>query len=99
MSSTVLHPSGTVSYHEPSLPSILTLVSLIYFLNLARNVADYLLGAGLLGEVAIGVIYGPVAKILPIEWEQTFLALGYLGLILIVFGKYILLSHLLASLN
>ncbi|GAA5947045.1 hypothetical protein JCM3765_002129 [Sporobolomyces pararoseus] len=85
MSSTVLHPSGTVSYHEPSLPSLLTLISFIYFLNIARNVADYLLGAGLLGQVAIGVIYGPVAKILPTESEQTFLALGYLGLILIVF--------------
>jgi len=88
MSSTVLHPAGTVSYHEPSLPRILILISFTYLLTIFRVVTDYLLGAGLLGQVAVGVIFGPVAKILPIEWEETFLALGYLGLILIVFGKH-----------
>ncbi|SCV74666.1 BQ2448_7695 [Microbotryum intermedium] len=78
-------PPGTVSYHEPSIPRLLTLSSFIYLLQVGRSAANAILGAGLLGEIAIGVIYGPVAKILPIEWEETILVLGYLGLVLIVF--------------
>ncbi|GAA5896944.1 cation:proton antiporter [Sporobolomyces salmoneus] len=86
MSSTMLQPSDAqISYHEPSLPSLLTLLSFLYLLNIFRSIASYLLNAGLLGEIAIGIIYGPVAKILPLEWEQTFLVLGYIGLVLIVF--------------
>lgn len=85
MSSTILKPAGTVSYHEPSLPHLLTLISFIYLLNFARTIADTVLGAGLLGEIAIGVVYGPVAKILETEWQDTFLAIGYIGLVLIVF--------------
>ncbi|GAA6025612.1 hypothetical protein JCM11491_001429 [Sporobolomyces phaffii] len=87
MSSTGQHlsPAGTVSYHEPSLARLLTLISFVYLANVARDVADYTLGAGLLGQVAVGVVYGPVAKILPLEWQETFLSLGYVGLCLIVF--------------
>jgi len=87
MSSTTLKPQGTIPYHEPSLPSLLTLISFLYFLQVFRNICDTLLGAGLLGEITIGVIYGPLAKILNVEWQETFLAIGYIGLILIVFGK------------
>lgn len=88
MSSTRLNPAGTIPYHEPSLPSLLTLISFLYFLQVARNICDAVLGAGLLGEIAIGTIYGPIAKILNIEWQETFLAVGYIGLILIVFGQF-----------
>ncbi|GAA5882769.1 hypothetical protein JCM1840_002356 [Sporobolomyces johnsonii] len=80
-----LHPAGTSSYHEPTLPRLLTAISLLYLVQLARGIANHLFGAGLLGEIAIGVIYGPVAQILPLEWEQTFVVVGYIGLVLIVF--------------
>lgn len=64
------------------------MISFLYFLQVARNICDTILGAGLLGEISVGVIYGPIAKILNIEWQETFLAIGYIGLILIVFGEY-----------
>lgn len=76
--------SGTTSYHEPSLPHLLTLVGLLYFLQLARGVANRVLRAGLLGEIAVGVIFGPIAKILEQSWEETFIVVGYIGLVLIV---------------
>ena len=52
--------------------------------------SDWLAGvivrAGLIGQIVVGLIYGaPIGNILPIEWQETFVALGYLGLILIVF--------------
>lgn len=36
--------------------------------------------------MAVGIIYGvPLANILDMHWQETFLALGYIGLILIIF--------------
>lgn len=75
---------GTTLYHEPSIPHLLTLVALFYLLQLARGIANRVLHAGLLGEIAVGVILGPVARILEQSWEETFIVVGYIGLVLIV---------------
>lgn len=85
----------TVSYEEPSLPHLLTLLSFLFLLQLFRGAAERVLKAGLLGEIAVGVIYG-TAGILPVQWEQTFLVVGYLGLVLIVFeGPFPQSTHVL----
>lgn len=77
---------GGLSYQEPSLVHLLVVGSFLYLLNVARVVADHLLYAGLVAEIALGIVYGsPLANTLPVEWETTFTALGYLGLILVVF--------------
>lgn len=113
-----------VTYHEPSLPQLLTLIAFFYSLQVARTCADYVFGAGLLGEselslsfaassprsapdegyggtaaessiadqlhcstVGVGVVFGPVAKIMLAEWEATIVAIGYIGLVIIVFGE------------
>ena len=42
--------------------------------------------AGIIGPIAVGIIYGaPLANILEHNWQETFLAIGYVGLILIIF--------------
>ena len=42
--------------------------------------------AGIIGPFAVGIIYGvPLSNILEHNWQETFLALGYIGLILIIF--------------
>jgi hypothetical protein len=75
-----------IKYHEPSASTLLTLASFLYLLQIFRDVADRLCSAGLLGEIALGMIFGrPLAGILDDAWEETFMFLGYLGLILIVF--------------
>ncbi|KAM5540608.1 hypothetical protein V8D89_005639 [Ganoderma adspersum] len=75
-----------LSYAEPSLVHLLVLGSFLYLLNAVRVVADHVLYAGLVAEIALGIVYGsPLANILPVDWENTFTALGYLGLILVVF--------------
>ncbi|EJD52857.1 Sodium/hydrogen exchanger [Auricularia subglabra TFB-10046 SS5] len=77
---------GHVQYHEPGAVELLVLSSFVYLLNLARWVTDRLVYAGLLGEIAVGIIYGPpLADILPHDWLQCILVLGYLGLVIIVF--------------
>ncbi len=74
-----------VSYHEPHLPQLLTLIAFLGFLQLGRKIAAATVGAGLLGECAVGVIFGsPLADILPLAWEEFGLAIGYLGLVLIL---------------
>jgi len=73
-------------YHEPSPAHLLTLLSLFPALSFAEWAANRLLRAGLIGQVLIGLLYGaPVGNILPETWQEAFLALGYLGLVLIIF--------------
>ncbi|KAI1788916.1 hypothetical protein LXA43DRAFT_1023199 [Ganoderma leucocontextum] len=75
-----------LSYEQPSLAHLFVLGSFLYVLNVARVIADHLFYAGLVAQIALGIVYGsPLADILPIAWETTFTALGYLGLILVVF--------------
>ncbi|RPD62148.1 hypothetical protein L226DRAFT_463681 [Lentinus tigrinus ALCF2SS1-7] len=75
-----------LTYEEPSLVHLLVLASFIYLLNVVRVISDYLLYAGIVAEIAFGIVYGsPLASLLPTSWESTFTALGYLGLILVVF--------------
>ncbi|KAJ5569175.1 hypothetical protein N7450_011661 [Penicillium hetheringtonii] len=41
---------------------------------------------GIIGQIAVGIIYGvPLANILEHHWQETFVTLGYVGLILIIF--------------
>jgi Kef-type K+ transport system membrane component KefB len=75
-----------IAYHEPSLVLQLTLISFLLFLSAAEWISDKTLKAGLIGQIAVGVIYGtPLGNILPSEWQTTFVSLGYLGLVLIIF--------------
>lgn len=84
-----------VSYQEPSLLHLLVLASFLYLTNVARIVADHYLYAGIVAEIAFGIIYGsPLGNLLPVDWEATFTALGYLGLILVVFEGPAALVHI-----
>ena len=86
-------PHVALPYEEPQLVNLLVLTSFLYFLNVARMIGDFLLYAVIIAEIFLGIIYGsPLAKLLPIEWETTFTALGYLGLILVVFEGMNLIS-------
>ncbi|GAA6051932.1 hypothetical protein JCM3770_006583 [Rhodotorula araucariae] len=76
---------GTVPYHEPGFVPLVVVLSFLYLAQVARVVATRVFFAGLLGEIAVGVVYGPVGKLLHAEWQETFLILGYIGLVLIVF--------------
>lgn len=58
---------GTVAYAEPHFPQLATVIALLYLAQVARGIASRVFYAGLLGEIAIGVIFGPVAKILEVR--------------------------------
>ncbi len=75
-----------LAYEEPSLIYLLVLASFLYLLNVVRIISDYLLYAGIVAEIAFGIVYGsPLTGLLPVSWESAFTAIGYLGLILVVF--------------
>ncbi|KAI0797119.1 hypothetical protein C8Q75DRAFT_743522 [Abortiporus biennis] len=89
-------------YEEPTFTQVLVLLSFIYFLNVTRSLFDSAFNAGLLAQIALGMIYGtPLASILPPGWEATFTAMGYLGLIGIIFegGLYSNPSHILSGIS
>lgn len=85
---------------------ILVLISFFLFLAIAEWLADKIVRASLIGHIVVGLIYGvPITNILSLPWQETFLALGYLGLILIIFegmhsnGHLNTLSPLIPSLS
>ncbi|KAL4786942.1 Cation/H+ exchanger [Aspergillus varians] len=75
-----------LQYHEPSIVQILVIISFFLFLSLAEWLSTKIVRAGIIGQVAVGIIYGkPLADILETNWQETFIDLGYVGLILIIF--------------
>jgi Kef-type K+ transport system membrane component KefB len=61
-------------------------LSFFTFLSLSRVVSEKVIRAGIIGPIVVGIIYGrPLANILHYDWQETFLYLGYIGLILIIF--------------
>lgn len=78
--------AGFLQYHEPDIISILVLVSFFFFLSSVGWVFNKAIRAGLIGQILMGILYGaPVGNILDTAWQETFMALGYVGLILIIF--------------
>lgn len=78
--------TGFLQYHEPDTIRILVLVSFFVFLSSVGWIFNKAIRAGLIGQILIGILYGaPVGDILDTEWQETFMALGYVGLILIIF--------------
>ena len=75
-------------YEEPGIVTILSLTSFLLLLNIIRCILDRALYCGIIGEILIGVIWGlPVGGTawLGLELQETIQALGYLGLIGLVF--------------
>lgn len=86
MAETAVSAHGFLQYHEPDIISILVLISFLLFLSCLGWVFNRLIRASLIGQILLGILYGaPVGNILESEWQETFLALGYIGLILIIF--------------
>lgn len=64
----------------------MTIISFFFFLTVAEWAASKIVKAGLIGQIIVGLIYGvPIGNILALNWQETFVDLGYVGLILIVF--------------
>ena len=84
-----------LSYSQPPATELLVLLSFLFLLNVAKVVADYVLHAGIIAEIVLGAVYGsPLGAILPQSWEVSFTAMGYLGLIGLVFeGKVLRMVH------
>jgi Kef-type K+ transport system membrane component KefB len=73
-------------YEEPTTVQLLTLASFLVLLPTFQRVFQRVFYAGLLGPLVLGIIYGiPLTNILLRAWQEAFLALGYVGLILLIF--------------
>ncbi|PWN34702.1 uncharacterized protein FA14DRAFT_167294 [Meira miltonrushii] len=81
-----LNQAPSLAYEAPSLQVILTLSALLFGINVLHDVIDDLLHVGLLAQLILGAVFGaPLANILPSEVQKAVQALGYLGLLLLVF--------------
>lgn len=78
--------AGFLQYEEPDIISIVVLISFFFLLSAVGWAFNRAISASLIGQILLGVLYGaPVGNILTVEWQETFLALGYVGLVLIIF--------------
>lgn len=77
---------SSIPYEIPNPPSLLTLSSFLYLINVADYIASQVIHAGLIGPLVVGIVYGSqAADILSPYLQSTFIDLGYIGLLLIVF--------------
>ncbi|ESK91237.1 sodium-hydrogen antiporter [Moniliophthora roreri MCA 2997] len=73
-------------YEAPEITLLLTVSSLLYFMNAAEAIFTHVLEAGLIGSLAVGIVYGPDAgNMIPEFISETLLVIGYIGLLLLVF--------------
>ncbi|KAL5121720.1 hypothetical protein ACEQ8H_000407 [Pleosporales sp. CAS-2024a] len=76
----------SLPYHEPDLVTILVHASFLLLLHVAHAALDKVLYCGLLGQLVIGMAWGPPgAKWLTASVEEAVVQLGYLGLLLLVY--------------
>jgi Kef-type K+ transport system membrane component KefB len=81
-----LNQAPSLAYEAPSLQVILTLSAFLIGINVLHDIIDDLLHVGLLAQLILGAVFGaPLANILPSEVQKSIQALGYLGLLLLVF--------------
>ncbi|KAJ7768677.1 Cation/H+ exchanger [Mycena maculata] len=74
------------AYTTPEIPLLLAISSFLYLINVAETVFARFINAGLIGSLCMGILFGSeVADILPETVQSTFIVLGYVGLVLIVF--------------
>ncbi|KAI9002651.1 Sodium/hydrogen exchanger family-domain-containing protein [Gaertneriomyces semiglobifer] len=73
-------------FTELPVDKVLILISFMVLLTIGRGIFSLALKAPLLGEIVVGLIFGtPLLDLLGISYQTTFSALGYLGLISMVF--------------
>lgn len=72
-------------YQETPLPLLLPLSAFLLALHIVAWPLDKLFSCGLLGQMLVGTIWGPVASWLDLDVQTTVVKLGYVGLILLVF--------------
>ncbi|KAF8243273.1 Sodium/hydrogen exchanger, partial [Wilcoxina mikolae CBS 423.85] len=75
-----------LSFHEPTVVTILVQSSFILLLNIINHLLDSFTYCGLVGQVLLGVLLGtPLGGLLDRAVEATIVQLGYIGLILLVY--------------
>ncbi|SPO31492.1 uncharacterized protein UTRI_06622 [Ustilago trichophora] len=77
--------TDALPYTSPSIVTVLVLASYLLFLSIFYHAFQKLFSAGILGPLVLGAIYArPLGNILPEDVQSTILAIGYLGLILLI---------------
>ncbi|QRV78438.1 Sodium/hydrogen exchanger family [Ceratobasidium sp. AG-Ba] len=84
------NPSGignqyALPFSEPHIVDLLIVGSFLYLLNVIHGIFQFLFGAGLVGQLALGAVYTiPLANILPFDIQTSIGTIGYLGLLLLI---------------
>lgn len=87
--------ASALPYHEPPVTTILILSSYLLLSNVVNYALDKIIYCGLVGQVLMGVAWGtPGAKWIDPAVQESIVQLGYLGLIVLVYEGFPILSLL-----
>jgi len=86
MADTISPTSASFPYEEPTISTLLILVSFLILLNSLNSLLNSTIYCGLIAQLLLGIAYGtPGAAWLSPSTETAISNLGYIGLILIVY--------------
>ena len=76
---------NALPYQQPLQETLLPLSSFLLALHIAAWPLDKLFSCGLIMQILIGIVWGPLASWLALDVQRTIVQLGYIGLILLVY--------------
>jgi len=76
---------NALPYQQPPEPILLPLAGFLLALHFVAYPLDKLFACGLLGQLVVGIIWGPLASWLSLDIQRTVVQLGYIGIILLVY--------------
>jgi Kef-type K+ transport system membrane component KefB len=76
---------NALPYQQPPESVLLPLVAFLLALHFIAYPLDRLFGCGLLGQIVVGIIWGPVTSWLRLDVQETVVQLGHVGLVLLVY--------------
>jgi Kef-type K+ transport system membrane component KefB len=76
---------NALPYQQPLQETLLPLSSFLLALHIAAWPLDKLFSCGLIMQILVGIVWGPLTSWLALDVQRTIVQLGYIGLILLVY--------------
>jgi Kef-type K+ transport system membrane component KefB len=76
---------NALPYKQPVQETLLPLSSFLLALHIAAWPLEKVFSCGLISQIVIGILWGPVTSWLALDVQRTIVQLGYIGLILLVY--------------
>src|SRR5438046_2028220 len=74
---------NALPYQQPFQEVLLPLLSFLLTLHIIAWPLDQIVNCGLLGQIVVGIVWGPLTSWIALDVQRAIVQLGYIGLILL----------------